>query len=146
MFGSVTRQERLEAARAEHARRLLLFACPCASITGMISRATNGNETKTVASTMPGTANMILMSCSASHGPSNPAAEQQHETMPEMTGDTANGRSISVISRFLPRKSNFAIAHAAADAEDELAGTAIAAASSVRLERRQRVGSRIAAT
>ena len=30
-----------------------------------------------------------------------------------MTGETENGRSISVSSRLLPRKSNFAIAHAA---------------------------------
>ena len=33
--------------------------------------------------------------------------------MPEITGDTANGRSISVVSRFLPGKSNFAIAQPA---------------------------------
>ena len=31
-----------------------------------------------------------------------------------MTGETANGRSISVISRLLPWNSNLAIAHAAA--------------------------------
>ena len=30
-----------------------------------------------------------------------------------MTGETANGRSIRVTSRFLPRKSNFAMHHAA---------------------------------
>jgi hypothetical protein len=34
--------------------------------------------------------------------------------MPEITGDTANGKSIRVVSRFLPRKSNCVIAHDAA--------------------------------
>ena len=60
--------------------------------------------------------------------------------MPEITGDTANGRSISVVSRFLPGKSNFAIAQPAHTPNTRLAGTAIAAASSVRLQRGQGVG------
>ena len=51
--------------------------------------------------------------------------------MPEMTGDTANGRSISVVSRFLPRKSNLAIAQPAQTPNTRFNGTAIAAASSV---------------
>ena len=48
-----------------------------------------------------------------------------------MTGETENGRSISVSSRFLPRKSNFAIAHAAATPKTRFIGTEIPAASSV---------------
>ena len=51
--------------------------------------------------------------------------------MPEMTGDTANGRSISVVSRFLPRKSNLAMAQPAQTPNTRFNGTAIAAASSV---------------
>ncbi|MNT37241.1 hypothetical protein D3C72_1733690 [compost metagenome] len=47
---------------------------PCACISGMSSRAMKGKVTNTVASTMPGTAKMILMSCSASHGPNQPCA------------------------------------------------------------------------
>ncbi|MCY1244633.1 hypothetical protein D9M72_577230 [compost metagenome] len=47
---------------------------PCACISGISSRATKGKVTKMVASTMPGTANMILMSCVSSHGPSQPCA------------------------------------------------------------------------
>ena len=35
-------------------------------------------------------------------------------TRPAITGETENGKSISVIRICLPRKSNFAIAHAAA--------------------------------
>ena len=45
------------------------------------------------------------MSWSISHGPSQPwRPNSSTKTMPEITGDTANGRSISVISRLLPRK------------------------------------------
>ena len=50
---------------------------------------------------------------------------------PETTGDTANGRSISVSRNDLPLKSNLAIAHAAAMPKTRFAGTAIAATSSV---------------
>ena len=71
--------EHLPARGAEHDRGLLLVA-PCASITGISSRATKGKVTKTVASTIPGTAKMIFRSCAASHGPSQPCApEEQHE-------------------------------------------------------------------
>jgi hypothetical protein len=50
---------------------------------------------------------------------------------PETTGETENGRSMSVVSTLLPRKSNLAIAHAAAMPNTRLRGTAITAASSV---------------
>ena len=70
-FGSVTRRNichpfapsRLAASSSSR---------PEASMTAMSSRATNGNDTKIVARTMPGTAKMILMSCSNSHGPNQP--------------------------------------------------------------------------
>ncbi len=41
---------------------------------------------------------------------------------PATTGDTANGRSISVISRLLPRKSNLAMAQAAATPNSDVEG------------------------
>src|SRR3569832_1060313 len=47
-------------------------ARPCSCMSGMSSRATNGNVTKTVASTMPGTAKINWMSCASSHGPNQP--------------------------------------------------------------------------
>ena len=50
-----------------------------------------------------------------------------------MTGDTANGRSIRVTSRLLPRNSKRAIAQAAAMPKSVLAGTTIAAVRSVSL-------------
>ena len=51
--------------------------------------------------------------------------------MPAITGDTANGRSISVRRTPLPRNWNRAITHAAAMPKPTLSGTAIAAAISV---------------
>jgi hypothetical protein len=50
-----------------------------------------------------------------------------------MTGDTANGRSMSVIRRLLPWNSNLAMAHAAAIPNTVFTGTTIAAVSSVSL-------------
>jgi hypothetical protein len=44
-----------------------------------------------------------------------------------MTGETAKGRSMSVMSRLLPGKVNFAMHHAAATPKTRLAGTAMAA-------------------
>src|SRR6478736_3689396 len=52
---------------------------------------------------------------------------------PEMTGETANRRSMSVVSRLLPRKSYLAMSHEAAMPNTRLAGTAIAAVTSVSL-------------
>ena len=50
-----------------------------------------------------------------------------------MTGLTENGRSISVIRKVLPRKSNFAIAQAAITPKTRLRPTEIAATSKVSL-------------
>jgi hypothetical protein len=62
-----------------------------------------------------------------------------------MTGDTAKGRSISVISALLPRKSNFAIAQAAAMPKIMLSGTVIAATNSVSCTAASASGSETAA-
>src|SRR5690606_40450443 len=51
---------------------------------------------------------------------------------PATTGETENGRSIRVIRKALPRKSNLAIAQAAAMPKTALRGTAIAAVMRVR--------------
>ena len=51
--------------------------------------------------------------------------------MPEITGETAKGRSIRVSRIFLPGNSNRAIAHDAAMPNMALSGTAIAAVNSV---------------
>ena len=84
---------------------------------------------------------MILMSCSISHGPNQPCAPKSStKIMPEITGETANGRSIRVISRFLPGNSNLEMHHAAATPNTRFIGTAMAATSSVSLRRAQRVG------
>jgi hypothetical protein len=73
MFGSVTRQNICQPL-APSTRAASSSVRPCACISGINSRATNGNVTKIVASTMPGTAKMICMLCSDSHGPNQPCA------------------------------------------------------------------------
>ena len=73
MFGSVTNQKVCQP-EAPSDSAVSSSSLPGACITGMSSRATNGKVTKVVASTMPGTANMIRMSCSMSHGPNQPLA------------------------------------------------------------------------
>ncbi len=64
---------------------------------------------------------------------------------PAMTGETAKGKSMSVINVLLPRNSNFAIAHAAATPKTRLKGTAIAATVSVSFTAAQAVGLEMAA-
>ena len=132
MLGSVTRQKVCQPLAPSDAAPPPPPRVPCACISGISSRATNGKVTNIVASTMPGTAKMILMSCSCEPRP-EPALRPNSSTKirPEITGETANGRSISVISRLLPRNSNLAIAQAAARPKTRLSGTAIAATSSV---------------
>ena len=146
MFGSVTRKN-VCSPPAPSTRAASSSSVPVASMIGMISRATNGNDTKIVARTMPGTAKTILMSCSTSHGPRKPCRPNSStNTSPEITGDTANGRSISVISSLLARGSrNFAIAQPAQTPNTRLAGTAIAAAISVSRSAASASGSAIAA-
>ena len=61
--------------------------------------------------------------------------------MPAITGETENGRSISVSKTFLPQKSNLAIAHAAQTPKTQLSGTEIAAASNVSLMALHAIGS-----
>ena len=51
--------------------------------------------------------------------------------MPETTGETENGRSISVVRNALPQNSYLATAHAAQTPNTRLSGTAITATSSV---------------
>src|SRR5690606_35921238 len=62
-----------------------------------------------------------------------------------MTGETENGRSISVVSSALPLNSNLAIAHAAAMPKTRLSGTAMAVTRRVSLIAAQASGSTSAA-
>ena len=64
---------------------------------------------------------------------------------PAMTGDTANGRSMSVINVLLPRNSNLAIAQAAATPNTRLKGTAMAATVSVSFTAAHAIGFETAA-
>src|SRR5205085_1535405 len=70
---------------------------------------------------------------SRSHGPKNPCMPNRTMNIkPATTGDTENGRSMSVMSSDLPRNLNLAIAHAAARPNSTFNGTLIAATTSVR--------------
>ena len=73
MFGRVTRQKVCQPP-APSDSAASSSSVPCSCISGISSRATKGKVTKIVASTMPGTAKMIWMLCSISHGPSQPWA------------------------------------------------------------------------
>ncbi len=115
---------------------------PCACISGISSRAMKGKVTKMVASTMPGTAKMILMSCSASQGPNQPWAPNTSTYIrPATTGEIENGRSIRVIRKALPRNSNLAMHQAAATPNTRFTGTAISAVIRVSLMADQASGS-----
>ena len=92
----------------------------------------NGKVMKVVASTMPGRAKMTLKSWSLSQPPNQPRAPNTSTKIrPAITGDTANGRSMSVSSRPLPRNSYLVIAQAAAVPNTVLSGTEMAATVSV---------------
>ena len=69
-----------------------------------------------------------MTSWAISQAPKNPCEPKSStKQRPATTGDTENGRSISVIRNALPRKSNLAIAQAAAMPKTALSGTATAA-------------------
>src|ERR1039457_1561698 len=107
-----------------------LLSCVCSN--ARTSLATNGNVTNAVASTIPGTANMIRISCSDSQGPNQPCRpKSKTNNNPETTGDTLNGKSMIVTSSCFPRKSNLAISHAATIPNAALRGTAMAAVKRV---------------
>jgi hypothetical protein len=81
---------------------------------------------------MPGTAKSTWTLLACSQGPQKPCAPNSStKTRPEITGLTENGRSISVIKKVLPAKSNFAIAQAAIRPNTRLRVTEIEATSSV---------------
>ena len=146
MLGTVTRQNICQA-DAPRTRAASSSSVPSACIRGISSRATKGKVTKIVASTMPGTAKTILRSCASAQGPRIPCRpKSKRKIMPEMTGDTPKGRSMSVIRASLPRNWNFAMAQAAATPKTRFRGTAIPAARRVSLKAAKVMGSRSAPT
>ena len=80
MLGSVTRQNVCQPPAPSTMRRLFLFRALLLHQRDELARHEREAVTKIVASTMPGTAKMILRSWSASQGPTQPwASEEQHE-------------------------------------------------------------------
>jgi hypothetical protein len=99
---------------------------------GISSRATKGKVTNTVARIIPGTAKIILISWSNSQSPNHPfLPKSRTNTNPDITGETAKGKSINEVRMLLPLKLNFAISHDAAIPKIILQGTAIKAVNNV---------------
>ena len=110
-------------------------------MSGMSSRATKGNVTKMVASTMPGTAKMILMSCSCSHG-AEPAlrAEEQHV---DQAGDDGRNREGQVDERdqqALAAEIRTSRCPGRGDAEDEIQRHGDGGGDERELDRREGIG------
>ena len=134
MFGSVTRQNIFHGlAPSESAA--CSSAEPCSRMSGISSRTTNGNVTKSVAITTPAVEKTSRMPCVSSHGPIQPlrGPSSRMKISPATMGDTAKGRSISETRNVRPLKSNFAIAHAITTPMTVLTGTTIAVVRSVSL-------------
>ena len=74
-YSATSRSETSEAP-APRVRAASSSAVPCSCISGMNSRAMNGNVTKMVARTMPGNAKMISIPCALSQGPRSPGPEK----------------------------------------------------------------------
>ena len=145
MLGSVTRRKICQPL-APRMRAASSCALPCACINGISSRATKGKVTNTVASTMPGTAKITCRPLASSQPPSAALTPNTSTSArPAITGETENGRSISVSSRLLPRKSNLVTAQATAMPKMALSGRAMAAASRVSLMAESASGSVMAA-
>ena len=144
MFGSVTRQNICQPL-APSVSAACSSSLPCACISGISSRATNGKVTNRLARMMPGTAYTILMSCACNQPPNQPCVPNSStKTSPATTGDTENGRSISVIRNCLPRNWNLVMAQAAATPNTRFTGSAMAATSKVRRIAAQASGSTMA--
>ena len=76
---------------------------------------------------------MILISCVSSHFPKKPCKPKRTTNIkPATTGETENGRSMSVTRAGLPGNLNFAIAHAAAKPKRTFSGTLIAVTINVK--------------
>src|SRR3546814_15988132 len=112
----------------------------------MSSRATNGKVMKTVARTIPGTAKMICRSCCASLAPNHPCAPKSSTKIrPDTTGDTEKGKSMKVMSRLCPGKSNLAIDQEAARTKRQVNGTLMTATRRVSLRADTAMGLQTAA-
>src|SRR6218665_2488260 len=73
MLGRLTRQKVCQPV-APSTMAACSSSLPWACISGISSRAMNGKVTNKVASTMPGTAKMIVMPCACNQGPNQPCA------------------------------------------------------------------------
>ena len=121
MFGSVTRQKICQPLAPEHERRLLLVGALRLHERDQLARdEREGDEDRREHDARHGEDDLDVVRAAAS-GPNQPCAPNSStKIIPEITGETANGRSIRVISRFLPRKSNLRDRPGGGHAEDEV--------------------------
>ena len=132
MFGSVTRKK-ICRPFAPSTRAASSSSVPCACIVGRSSRVTNGNVTNIVAMTVAVVVCRILIpKLAISQSPKMLCIpNRMTKSRPAMTGETANGRSISEMSRLLPQKLNFPKHHADMIPNRTLIGTAMPTVRSV---------------
>ena len=128
MLGTVTRQNICKPEAPEDARGLLLLgALGLHQRDQLAGHEREGHEDRGQDQAGHGEHDLEAVGLRAT-GPRRPCRPKSRmNTMPEITGETPKGRSIRVMSAFLPGKSNFAIAQAAATPKTRLSGTATAA-------------------
>ena len=134
MFGSVTRQSVCQPVAPSTTAASSSSRLPCACISGISSRAMNGKVTKIGrqhdARHREDDLHVVLLQPRP-----EPALQPEDQHIDEARHDRRDREwqvDQGVISSDLPLKSYLAIAHAAATPKTRLAGTAIAAAVSVR--------------
>ena len=107
---------------------------PCEVRTGISSLDMNGNVTNIVASTIPGTANIILTPIALRYGYIKLCLPNVSTYIrPAIIGETVRGKSIKVDIIFLPLNWNFVISHEANIPKNVLHTTAISETSIVSL-------------
>ena len=141
MFGSVTVQEGAPAGGAERQRRLLLGAALLLHHRDQLAGDEGeGHEHRGEHDARHREDDLDPVRDRASRRARRCAPKSSTKQRPATTGETENGRSMRVIRNALPRKSNLAIAQAAAMPKTALSGTAIAGDDQRQPDRRPRVG------
>ena len=132
MFGSVTRQKVCQPLAPSTTRGLFLLGALRLHQRDQLARdEREGDEDRRQHDARHGEDDLDVVLAQPRPEPALQRRTAARRSGPAITGETENGRSISVISTLLPRNSNLAIAQAAATPNTRFSGTAIAAASSV---------------
>ena len=143
MLGSVTRQKVCQPLAPSATRRLLLLgALRLHQRDQLAGDEGEGDEDRGQHDAGHGEDDLDVVRAQPRRRTSPARRRAARRSGPEITGETANGRSISVISRLLPRKSNLAMAQAAATPKTRLSGTAMRGGQQRQPDRGERVRAR----